>query len=448
VSSPHSQTRLKTTLQRFRDLYGDGEVTVLRAPARINILGEHVDYVSYLPTASLPFGSHQHDMLLLFRASDDFTVRGASTNEIFAPFSFALGGESDPGFSEQNWAQQSWESFLFKRPIPPPHWSNYVKGSIYYARWKFGSALDRGVMFLIDSTIPASGGASSSSALVVLMGAAIRRANQIEYAPDELARDSSMAEWYLGTRGGALDHTAICLARSGHAVYIQHWNQQVQFIPLPDGDYRWVTFFSHKADKGSEVMLEYNERAAVSRFLIPAIRERDKRNVPETITLDQFARIYPESFTDCERAFPDLIRERRTHPLKVLDRMRHHTGEMSLVNAAISIPFEDVPADVKMRRLGDLINMSHLSLRNFYEVSTPEVEQLRDVICRDPLVYGARLMGGGFGGNILALTTVENLQTLIDRVQKDYYNPRSRNGIREGSVMVSTPGDGLSALEE
>ena len=441
MNSSHSTTRLETALRRFRDLYGDGDVILVRAPARINILGEHVDYVSYLPTASLPFGSKQHEMLMFFRASGNDRVEGASTNESFEPFSFALGDEEVPEQSEQ-----SWESYVFNRPALTPHWSNYVKGSFFFARWKYGSALKRGITFLVDSTIPPNSGASSSSALVVLAGAAIRQVNQIECRREELASDSSEAEWYLGTRGGALDHRTICLARRGYALHIRHWNQQVEYIPLPDEGYRWVTFFSHKADKGHEVMLEYNERAAVSRFLIPAIREA-KIDVPETITLDEFAQLFPQAFHQCERAFPDLVRERRLRPLKVLDRMKHHAGEVSLVSAAIEVASGAVPVDVRMRTLGELINTSHLSLRNYYEVSTPEVEQLRDEILRDRLVCGARLMGGGFGGNVLALTTAENVPALVDRVQTEYYRPRGRHGIKEGSVMVSTPGDGLSTLE-
>ena len=63
----------------FLELYGDGPVTLLRVPARINILGEHIDYVSYIPTASLPFGSREHDMVMLYRASETGRVRGASS---------------------------------------------------------------------------------------------------------------------------------------------------------------------------------------------------------------------------------------------------------------------------------------------------------------------------------------------------------------------------------
>src|SRR5262249_43128348 len=114
-------------------------------------------------------------------------------------------------------------------------------------------------------------GASSSSALVTLASAAIRYANRIDFRLDKLARDSSQAEWYLGTRGGALDHTAICLAKRGRAIHISYADQSAELIGLPEDGYGWVRFFSPAADKGREVMLEYNERAAVSRLLIPAL---------------------------------------------------------------------------------------------------------------------------------------------------------------------------------
>src|SRR5215813_2662137 len=117
------RNRLSSALRRFKELYGDGEVSVLRAPARINILGEHVDYVSYLPTASLAFGSREHEMLMLFRATEDGQVHGASMNEAFPPLSFALNDELVPDSHER-----SWESYVFDRPAPLPHWSNCIKG--------------------------------------------------------------------------------------------------------------------------------------------------------------------------------------------------------------------------------------------------------------------------------------------------------------------------------
>jgi len=477
--------RLRAALRRFHELYGPGAVSVLRAPARINILGEHVDYVSYLPTASLPFGSREHEMLMLFRATDDGQVSGASMNDGFPPFSFALDEEAVEDQSKQGQAKQSWESFVFSRPAPAPHWGNYVKGAVQFARWKFGASVGRGFRFLVDSTIPPKSGASSSSALVALSGAAIRHVNQIDFELEELARDSSQAEWYPGTRGGALDHTAICLARRGHAVHISHCDGEVKLIPLPDSDFRWITFFTHEADKGRDAMLEYNERAAVSRLLIPAVIDDLKRNyaafdqawaealfklkrdvsaacdeieallglIPDALPLGGFALLDPAIFRECETAFPALAHDRRDRPLKLRDRALHHLGEMRRVAQAVA-RLKDASGDSQIElaihtlgALGGLINESHESLRERYEVSTPEVERLVEIVRADPGTYGARLMGGGFGGNVLVLTAAENTQALIDRAQAEFYGPRGRDGLSEGSVMISTPGDGLAMLE-
>ncbi len=469
---------IESLLRRFRQIYGEGGVTVFRAPARINILGEHVDYVSYLPTASLAFGSHENAMTMAFRPNDDGKVRGASTNEGFDPFEFSIKEVQPPNRDER-----SWEEFVFNRPAPVPHWSNYVKGSVSFARWKFGASVKHGFDFLIDSTIPANSGASSSSALVVLAAAAIRRVNRIEFDSPELAKDSSEAEWFLGTRGGALDHKTICEASRWGLVVIEHSENQSHsgYEPMRARKFRWLTFFTHPADKGREVMLEYNERAAVSRLIIPALLKAWKQEsprralmwlqavaklrsyemdvwdqagmllnyLPETITLKELSSRFPDAFRECETIFPALVSERYASQLKVRDRALHHLGETWRVWEAkswLAAITRDECIEEAMRNVGNLINQSHASLRDLYEVSTPEVESLIEVIRADEKVYGARLMGGGFGGNVLALTTAENVNALVDRVQREFYAPRNRDCLAEASVMISTPGDGLSML--
>jgi galactokinase len=475
------RTRLNELGNRFRAHYGNGPVSVWRAPARINILGEHVDYVSYLPTASLPFASREHEMLMLYRAAPDKRVRGASTHDAYAPFAFDLHAGPPPSDA----TEQAWLAYLINSRIPAPHWSNYVKGAAFFAGVKYGEHIRHGFDFLIDSNIPPSGGASSSSALVVLAGAALREVNHIRSHPNELARESAQAEWFLGTRGGAMDHMTICLAKRHRAVHISYTDHRSELAPLPGDDFRWVTFFTHAADKGREVMLEYNERAAVSRLLIPAMIgdwQRDRPALAEAwadalkrmndapfAALDQLESLLAELpaqvtfaevachnkgvFAECELAFPTLVAARREHPLKLRDRARHHVTETRRVAEAVRLlraTFDEdatrrtEPMEDPMRGLGALINASHESLRDLYDVSTPEVEELMSILREDANVYGARLMGGGFGGNLLALTKVSNVTHLIERLQAEFYGPRGRNGINEGAVMVSTSGDGLS----
>jgi galactokinase/CTP:molybdopterin cytidylyltransferase MocA len=482
----HQLQRLASTSARFIELYGDGPVTVLRVPARINIMGEHIDYVSYLPTASLPFGSREHDMLMLYRASITGRVRGASTNKNYPPFVFSLA--EGPAFSTNDDTESGWLSYLYGNPPPAPHWSNYVKAAVYFVRFKCGAQTRRGFDFIVDSNIPPGGGTSSSSALVVLTSAAVREVNRLRLERLALARDAAKAEWYVGTRGGSMDHITMCIAKRGHAVLIAYLEEEVRHVPVPGRQFRWVSFFSHAADKGREVMIEYNERAAVSRIIIPAVidawktkqPERYKkwseavqsfrarattslneiekllRELPDTLSLTEVEREYPEAFAACVQAFPALIEKRRERPLQVRKRALHHAGEVRRVIRAEEI-MEGAPGnrngqhlgehiDSVMREVGTLLDQSHESLRDLYDVSTSQVERLVEIIRADPNVYGARLMGGGFGGNVLALTHDQNVSALIERVQAKYYQPQNRHGVREGSVMISTPGDGLASI--
>jgi len=479
--------RLTSVCALFVKLYGEGPVNVLRAPARINILGEHIDYVSYLPTESLPFGSREHDMLILYRGSASDRVRGASTLDAYAPFSFTL-AEGPPVSTSAN-AEADWLSYLYNHPAQTPHWSNYVKGAVFFTGLNCSARALRGFDFVVDSSIPAGGGASSSSALVVLASAAMRKVNKLPYLPMELARDASKAEWYVGTRGGAMDHITMCLAKRDHAVLISYHDHQASHVALPGKELRWITFFSKAADKGRDVMIEYNERAAISRIVIPALIEGWKASHPErhitwlsairsleseapgvldeietllqklplTLRLDELRREQPESFEACARSFPMLVAERAERPLQLQARALHHIGEVRRVKTSKKIlmnlstpPSErDVEQEVEavMHQLGALLDQSHASLRDLYQVSTPEVERLIGIIRASPGVYGAHLMGGGFGGNVLALVTQENVQSLIELVQAEYYEPQKRQGVAEGSVMISTPGEGLAPIE-
>ena len=181
------------------------------------------------------------------------------------------------------------------------------------------------------------------------------------------------------------------------------------------------------------------------------------QELPLTLTLNELGLEYPESFDACARSFPMLVAERAERPLQLQARALHHIGEVRRVKTSEKI-LENLSnlqsggdveqeIDAAMRLLGALLDQSHASLRDLYQVSTPEVERLIGIIRASPGVYGAHLMGGGFGGNVLALVTQENVERLIERVQKEYYGPQNRQGVEEGSVMISTPGEGLAPIE-
>jgi len=282
-----------------------------------------------------------------------------------------------------------------------------------------------------------------------------------------------------------MDHITICLAETANAVLIDYASHSTRLAALPNEPFAWVTFFTKPADKGREIMIEYNERAAVSRLLIPAIIDswesvaaarhsawvETRRmlaggsleafeaahdlftSLPATISIETVRNNYPDTFGELERSFPALLDDKQRWPLKIRVRGLHHLGEAKRVALATtkldSLQHDKDPGYTfsAMQTLGKLLNESHASLRDLYEVSVPEVEELIKIVREDPHVLGARVMGGGFGGNVLALTTRDHSHDLIKRVQDQYYSARGRDGVNEGSVIVSTPGRGLSDID-
>jgi galactokinase len=475
--------RLAGHCQAFIRRFGDGPARILRAPARINILGEHIDYVSYLPTASLTFGSREYDMMMVLRPMPGGRIRGASTDARFEDFEFQLGNL--PQQTTQSLAPR-WLSYLYSQPAPSAGWASYVEGACRFAQMKYGARISMGLDLLIDSSVPAGGGASSSSALCVLAGAALRLINAVGYDQAELALDSSQAEWYVGTRGGSMDQTTILLAQPGSAIKISYSNSSSIKIPLPGG-YSWVTFFTHPANKSQDVMNQYNDRAFVARVLIPEMVnnwrstnpnlsrligdglkqfeagnsagldmvENALRELPESMESREMREAYPGAFEQCSQAFPALADTARQQGFGVRKRALHHVGEVKRVARAgeiLSSPWGREEARLseagqKMTAIGALLSESHASLRDLYEVSTEEIEELVGIIENSGLACGARMMGGGFGGNVLALAPEQNAASLIDFVQQAYYSPRNRDGSGEGSIMISTAGPGLSEID-
>jgi galactokinase/CTP:molybdopterin cytidylyltransferase MocA len=460
-------------VRQFFGMIGRGSVRALHAPARINVLGEHVDYVEYIPTASITFGSAEHGMTLYFRPDDGRKVSGTSAAPGYAPGGFSLDDGPQPAAGRG--PEESWLQYLEAGPVPEPHWLNYARGAAFHAPLLHPDRIGRGIEFHVDSSIPPRGGASSSSALTVLAGAALRQVNSIAWDPQRLAVESTHAEWFVGTRGGAMDHETICLARADHYLHLSYDSNEVHWIPARSAGFRWMTFFSHPADKGLELRLEFDERAAVSRLIIPAILDGWRADTPgraaewdrcvallkqgsldavaelEKLTAflpqqagyEEWAARHPSAGSRCETLFPALVAELRCRPLDVRSRAQHHLGEVRRVLQALECLREDASAEERFSRIGELLNESHASLRDRYEISTPGVEQLAAILRSTPGVAGARLMGGGFGGNVLALVEAGSVRAVVERVQAGYYAPDRRDARREQAVMISTPGEGV-----
>jgi len=483
----HQINRYLKLATKFQELYGDGSITIIRAPARINIIGEHIDYIEYFQTRVLPFGSREYDMLMAMRQRDDDCIRAATTAEGLEANEFCI-SDFPKDVQYQN-RDEYWLEYLNTLGIPETNWANYVKASAFYLQNMHPAMNLKGIDILIDSTIPVAGGASSSSALVVLSAVGLRHANNLKIDKNEIADSSSKAEWYVGTRGGKMDHATICFAELSKALLITFNPFNAQPISTPAEGYKWITFYTQPADKGSKVMSEYNERSIVSRLLIPGLLENilaenpklhaawnrvlaaiekcevkliENNNevinqiidsLPETMTLNEVKARFPKLYVEAKGLYPALFEVRGEEgKLKIRDRAKHHLDEITrvlkaaeMLNSALEAQNKDLESE-QMRKVGQLMYETHDSLRNLYEISTDDINKIVEIAKRVRGVYGARVMGGGFGGNVLVLVEDESISELIENVETEYYAPQGRNGMEENSILISTPGDGVMVL--
>jgi galactokinase len=381
----------------FLARFGAAPTRLVRAPGRVNLIGDHIDYngLAVLPMAI------QHEIRMLVAPRDDGQVRLANVDEAFEPVSFELG----PGIPAH----------------PAGHWVNYAKAA--------GQALVTtcgplgGVDALVTGTIPRAAGLSSSSALVVAAALALVDANDLDIAPHALMALLADAEYYVGTRGGGMDQ-AICLgARRGAATRIDFRPLRLTPVAIPEG-WRFVVGFSGVgAQKSAEARDVYNRRPRECAEALPILAEAAGLGHEATWPALVAAGAVERAAALVAELDPPLDR-----------RARHVITEAARVEAAVAaLGAGDADG------FGRLMTASHASLRDDYEVSCPELDRLVD-LALDAGARGARLTGAGFGGSVVALADEDTAVTVASHWQDTYCRPR---GLTD-AVFVAEPSGGAS----
>ncbi len=388
-------TRYREALDAFRVAYGPGPVIICRCPGRVNLIGEHTDYnQGFCLPAPL-----DRDLLLLIRPRADRQVSLVNIEpDLFPPRRFELSEAIPSG--------------------PPGDWGNYARGAGQKLWQVFGPL--RGFDGLVASQapygVPRGAGVSSSTALTVASAIALAYVNELDVRPDRFAQICSEAEWYVGTRGGILDQFATLLGRQGHALFLdcqpredEHGERvfHTEPVPLLDG---YSLILADSQVRHAHTVGGFNVRVAEGRLgaaclaaHFPEVRTlRDVQSqpwdvlaphLPETTTLDELTR----SGIDVLSWLGDLQLPQDT-PLKLRARCRHvHSENQRVLDSVAAWRRGDA------RAVGELLNQAHISLRDDYEVSCQEIEALRDIILSVDGVLGARMVGGGWGGCVVAL---------------------------------------------
>jgi galactokinase len=381
--------------KRFSDAFGGGEgrVHVVRAPGRVNLIGEHTDYNEgfVFPLAIEP------EVVVVCRTRKDDLVKAVST--VFPNDAIE--------FSVQKKIERA-----------KPQWGNYVRG-VAAELIAAGIPLS-GVDILIGNTLSVGGGLSSSAALEIAVAKAILLLAGLNMEADRLALICQRAEdEFAQVPVGIMDQTIIAAARPGTAMLLDCRSLAKQFVDLHEKDLRIVVVNSmvkHEHSGGEYALRrkQCEEAVAILRRINPAIKAlRD-------VTMEQLESARGQmSDTLFRRARHVLTENART--VSMADQLRRQYYEAA----------------------GELMVKSHASLRDDYEVSCPELDFLVDQSIQIKGVYGARMTGGGFGGCIVALAQPRAVEGLCEHLHKTYTEKFGR----QPATLVTAAVGGASVIE-
>ena len=374
----------------FRARYGR-EPRLFRAPGRVNLIGEHTDY---------------NDGFVLPMAIDRETVVAAAVRTDRRVRLFSLNVD---------------ESFEFDldHPGEPQRgiWLDYVEG-VARALEARGVPL-HGADLAVTSDIPVGAGLSSSAALEVSAGLALASVSESEVDGVVLALAGQSAEHeYVGIKCGIMDQFIAALGRAGHALLIDCRSLEAKLVPFDTSQVSVVicdTRVKHKLSSS-----EYNTRRAeceqgvgILRKSLPGIRALRDVSVAE--------------FEQYEHQLPDVIRRRCRHVVTENERT---------LAAAEALRRGDLP------EMGRLMDRSHRSLRDDFEVSCHELDLLVDIAGNSGGVVGARMTGGGFGGCTVNLVRRDELEEFERFVSEEY----SRATNLKAGIYISEASDGAREI--
>jgi galactokinase len=375
----------------FAERYG-AIPTVYRAPGRVNLIGEHTDY---------------NDGFVMPAALDLYTYVAVSPrpDRKLRVYSENLGEMCDLDLD-------------LIRPGRSGHWSDYVRG-VAGVLESSGYRL-RGADLAIMSDVPLGAGLSSSAALEVSTALALLSSSQISGDLTTIAKMCQKAEHlYAEMRCGIMDQFISCHGRAGHAVMLDCRSLDFKLLPIPPHVRLMVcnTMVSHEhASSGYNTRRkECEDGFRVLAEVLPGIRALRDVNVDDLENHSNF--------------LSDVIYKRVRHVVTENDRVKR---------AAIALETGDIA------EFGRLMADSHRSLRDDYEVSTPELDLMVELARGEGGVRGARITGGGFGGCTINLVEAAHAPEVQRKIEQDY---EARTGLRP-TILICEASDGAGAMPE
>ncbi len=386
---------LEELKENFEKIFGYPEEGVFFAPGRVNLIGEHTDYNGgHVFPCALTLGTYA-----AARKRDDRTIRFASLNirsgsvtecsldDPSLRLDGSAGGENDAAGASD--------------------WTGYPRGVIWAFAEK-GYRLPTGLDVLYYGNIPAGSGLSSSASLEVLTGLVLRElygfgdVSQVDLAVFGQRAESA----YVGMNCGIMDQFASAMGKKNHAIFLDTNTLEYQYAPLALDGMKIVITNSNV--KHQLVNSGYNTRREECETALTLLREARR---PEELA--SLGALTPEAFAEMEPLLEEPVRSRARHAVNENYRT---------IEAVAALNAGDIA------RFGELMNESHVSLRDDYDVSCEEIDFLVDEAWKVPGVLGSRITGGGFGGCTVSIVrdeAIDEFRTKLSAAYAEKYPSKS-----------------------
>lgn len=382
-------------VEKFQELFGaEGDIRTYFAPGRVNLIGEHTDYNGgHVFPCALTLGTYG-----IARKREDNKLRFYSVN-----------------FERLGVIESSLEDL---KPYKAAEWTNYPKG-VMWAFEERGYKLPNGLDILLYGNIPNGSGLSSSASLEVLTGVILKDMFGFDVSMTDIALIGQFSENnFNGCNCGIMDQFASAMGKKDNAIFLDTNTLQYEYAPVVLEDAKIVIINSKV--KHSLVDSAYNDRRNEC--------ETALKELQEVVAVQTLGDLTEEAFEKHKDAIKSEIREKRA---------RHAVYENQRTIRAVEALKEN-----RIEEFGKLMNESHRSLRDDYEVSCKEIDILVDLAWETEGVIGSRITGGGFGGCTVSIVKNDAVDGFIKNIGEQYL---AKVG-HEAEFYVVDIGDGARVL--
>jgi galactokinase len=383
---------IKALLNEFTSRYGENNQPkqLFFSPGRVNLIGEHTDYNGgYVFPCSLSFGTY-----LVARKTNDNKIKFASTN-----FSFTANLENGQLSQKQG-----------------SEWVNYPLGVI--AQFAKKGFTVKGLELLYSGNIPNGAGLSSSASIELVTAVMINNIFNCGIDMVELVKIGQKAEnEFVGMNCGIMDQFAVGMGKANKAIFLNCDTLAYDLVPLELGNYKLVIANTNKQRKLTDS--KYNERRAECDKAVELISTKKP--------VKTLGEVSEAEYKQLQSLIPsEIIRKRAKHVITEIKRVEDAVGALKSGDLV---------------SFGKLMNASHDSLRDDYEVTGVELDTLVDEARKIEGVLGSRMTGAGFGGCTVSLVRADKVDEFCSKVKveyqrktglvPDFYIPEVGDGARE-----------------